>query len=85
MFNILKHRKYGDKKQYKRSLRLALLCWYEWEVLPYFKKLDYIIINGEKNYPLYRWQYPFVKNTDKYAYDKRHKLNNAWYQIISIK
>lgn len=43
-----------------RPFRVALRCWWSWDVLPWFTKANYKLVDGEKHYK-YRWQGIFKK------------------------
>lgn len=62
----------------------ALLVWLKFDILPYFKKIDFIYHKTDITF--YRWQTPFVKNSVKcIALDKNNKQTqprNRWYQCI---
>lgn len=48
--------KYGNKKQYRRPLLLALSLWWKWEVIPLFKRQDFIVLNADYVLYVYRWE-----------------------------
>lgn len=54
----LDRRKYRvmSKSWSTRSWKIAIKCWWKWDVLPWFKKLDYFHgPDGNHKYH-YRWQ-----------------------------
>lgn len=46
--------KYGAKKEYTRPFKIAIQCWWEWDVLPWFIKSDYNYSAPDKKH--YRWE-----------------------------
>ncbi len=57
-----------------RSLAMAFKVWWEWDVLPWFKKIDYLWEFPER--PFYRWE----RWTNKWVKE------NMWsYEITKIK
>lgn len=52
-FHRIKYRVMSKTWSY-RSFPVACKLWWEWDVLPWFKKLDYK--HNEPNKPYYRWE-----------------------------
>lgn len=54
----MKYKAFIGNEIYHRPFRLAVRFWLEYDVLPWFQKLDYC--NGQP--PHYRWKKLFNKN-----------------------
>lgn len=46
---------YGKDKEFKRPINFAWICFWDYKVLPHFKKLDYISQKGGEKLYHYRW------------------------------
>lgn len=60
---------------------MAIKCWWDWDVMPWFKKLDYAEKKGVK-YKYYRFARPFVKNSIRCVSESI--IKNKWYQFLPL-
>ena len=69
---------------FKRPFKVALRCWWQWDVLPWFKKTDYIPYpNGTKDY-FYRWQ-KYIGKHSNYIYGSYDGVNTKRFYSFNKK
>jgi hypothetical protein len=81
LFNPFSKLRYGNKNQYKRELKVALKCWWGWEVMPHFKRLDRIVLLDGYTLRVYRWETWLSPTIKRLRFNSGYKIKNGKFEV----